>query len=144
VRRAFVVVLDACGVGALPDAAESGDAGANTLGHLGEMVGALELPVLGRLGLGSILSLAGLAPAAEPVLHGRLGAIGPGKDSLSGHWGLMGVALDRLPPVYPGGFPPEVLSIVSEISGRQILCNRPYNGIGAIDDFGEEHLRTGR
>ena len=83
--RAFVVVLDAVGAGELPDAADYGDAGANTLGHLAEAVGGLELPTLGRLGLGSILPLQGIPPAAEPAIHGRLHPLGPGKDSTTGH-----------------------------------------------------------
>ena len=143
-RRAFVVVLDACGVGALPDAADYGDAGANTLGHLAEAAGGLSLPTLGRLGLGSIIPLVGVAPAGAPVLHGRLGALGYGKDSTAGHWELMGVVQHVPPPTYPDGFPLEVLSVVSEAAGgRQVICNLPYNGIGAIDDFGEEQLATG-
>ena len=78
-RRAFVVVLDACGVGALPDAAQyTGDEGSNTLAHLAEDAGGLDLPVLGRLGLGSIVALQGVPPAAEPVVHGRLHPLGPG------------------------------------------------------------------
>jgi phosphopentomutase len=85
--RAAVIVLDACGVGALPDAdAYTGDSGANTLGHLAERVGGLELPTLERLGLGSILPLRGVAPAADPVVHGRLAPLGPGKESTTGHW----------------------------------------------------------
>jgi phosphopentomutase len=142
-RRAFVVVLDACGVGALPDAAQYGDEGTNTLGHLAQAAGGLRLPTLGRLGLGSILPLEGVPPAAEPVLHGRLHALGPGKDSTAGHWELMGVVAPRPMPTYPEGFPPEVVGAVRAASGRGVLCNRPYNGIGAIDDFGAEHLRTG-
>ena len=143
-RRAFVVVLDACGVGALPDAADYGDAGANTLGHLAQAAGGLSLPTLGSLGLGSILPLAGVAPAAAPVLHGRLAALGHGKDSTAGHWELMGVVQHQPPPTYPDGFPIEVLAVVSEAAGgRQVICNLPYNGIGAIDDFGEEQLATG-
>ncbi len=77
--RAAVIVLDACGVGALPDAADYGDAGTNTLGHLAELAGGLELPALQALGLGSILPLRGVAPAAEPVLHGRLHPLGPAR-----------------------------------------------------------------
>lgn len=142
-RRAFVVVLDACGVGALPDADSYGDAGCNTLGHLAELAGGLRLPALEALGLGSILPLIGVAPADHPVLHGRLHATGFGKDSTAGHWELMGVLQPEAPPTYPDGFPLEVMSIVSEASGRQIICNLPYNGIGAIDDFGEEHLSSG-
>ena len=141
--RAFVVVLDACGVGALPDAAAYGDAGANTLGHLAVQTGGLVLPTLGRLGLGSILPLQGVEPAAAPVLHGRLHALGPGKDSTAGHWELMGVVTSQPPPTYPAGFPDEVIELVREISGRGVVCNRPYNGIDAIEHFGAEHVRTG-
>jgi phosphopentomutase len=138
-----VIVLDACGVGALPDAADYGDAGTNTLGHLSEAAGGLELPTLQRLGLGSIIPLEGVAPAAAPVLHGRLHALGYGKDSTAGHWELMGVVQHRPMPTYPDGFPPEVIEIVRATSGHDVICNRPYEGVGAILDFGEEHLRTG-
>jgi phosphopentomutase len=142
-RRAFVIVLDACGVGALPDADTYGDAGANTLGHLAEAVGGLELPTLERLGLGSVAPIAGVAPAPDPVLHGRLHALGPGKDSTTGHWELMGVVAPHAPPTYPDGFPDEVVRTLAELAGRGVLCNRPYNGLDAIEDFGEEHLGTG-
>jgi len=142
-RRAFVVVLDACGVGALPDAADYGDEGTDTLGHLAEALGGLDLPTLGRLGLGSIVPLAGVPPAADPVLHGRLHALGPGKDSTSGHWELMGVVARHAPPTYPEGFPADVVDQVRALAGREVLCNAPYNGIAAIDDFGAEHVRTG-
>jgi phosphopentomutase len=142
-RRAFVIVLDACGVGALPDAAEYGDAGANTLGHLARETGGLELPVLAALGLGSILALDGVPPSESPVLHGRLHPLGPGKDSTTGHWELMGVVTPRPLPTYPDGFPAEVVSIVQRASGRDVICNRPYNGIDAIEHFGSEHVRSG-
>jgi phosphopentomutase len=143
VRRAFVVVLDACGVGALPDAADYGDAGANTLGHLADRTGGLVLPTLGGLGLGSILPLAGVPPAVAPVLHGRLHALGPGKDSTAGHWELMGVVMPHALPTFPRGFPREVIATVRAASGRGILCNQPRNGIEAIDRFGVEHVRSG-
>jgi phosphopentomutase len=142
-KRAFVVVLDACGVGALPDAPAYGDAGANTLGHLSEVTGGLQLPALQRLGLGSILNLEGVPPAGTPVLHGRLHALGPGKDSTAGHWELMGVVAPGPMPTYPAGFPPEVIALVRAAGRREVICNRPYNGIDAITDFGAEHLRTG-
>ncbi len=142
-RRAFVVVLDACGVGALPDAAGYGDAGANTLVHLAEAAGGLALPTLEALGLGSIVPLTGVAPAADPALHGRLHALGSGKDSTAGHWELMGVVSPSPPPTYPDGFPLEVIGRVRAAAGRDVICNRPYNGIGAIDDFGAEHVETG-
>ena len=143
-RRAFVVVLDACGVGALPDAADYGDAGTNTLAHLADAVGGLDLPALGALGLGSVVPLRGVPPAAEPALHGRLHPLGPGKDSTSGHWELMGVVPAVPAPTYPDGFPPEVVAAVGRAAGRGVLCNRPYNGVAAIDDFGAEHLESGR
>src|ERR1700761_9391916 len=142
-RRAFVFVIDACGVGALPDAAEYGDEGANTLAHVAEAVTGLELPTLAALGLGSILELEGVLPAGDPAIYGRLCALGPGKDSTAGHWELMGVVLDRPLPTYPDGFPAAVIARLEAAMGREIVCNRPYNGIAAIADFGAEHLRTG-
>jgi len=138
-----VIVLDACGVGALPDAADYGDGAANTLGHLAQAVGGLDLPTLGRLGLGSILDLPGVPPAQAPVLHGRLQAIGPGKDSTAGHWGLMGVSAARALPTYPDGFPPEIVEIVTRIARREVICNRASNGIEAIERCGPEHVCTG-
>jgi phosphopentomutase len=143
VSRAFVVVLDACGVGALPDGADYGDAGTNTLGHLATQTGGLVLPTLERLGLGSILALEGVPPSPNPVLHGRLHALGPGKDSTAGHWELMGVVMPHPAPTYPHGFPNEVIDTVRAASGRGILCNRPYNGIEAIDHFGARHVESG-
>jgi phosphopentomutase len=142
-RRAAVVVMDACGAGALPDAGDYGDAGTNTLGHVAEAVGGLDLPVLGRLGLGSILPLAGIAPAATPALHGRLAPLGPGKDSTTGHWELMGVVTPRPLPTYPDGFPEEVLSALSEATGLAFCCNAPANGVAVLYEWGPHHLRTG-
>jgi phosphopentomutase len=143
VRRAFVVVIDACGAGELPDSGDYGDAGANTLGHLAEQAHGLKLPTLGRLGLGSILPLDGVEPSGDPVLHGRLHALGPGKDSTAGHWELMGVVMDAPLPTYPVGFPAEVVELISWASGREVICNRPSNGIEAIEHFGAEHLESG-
>jgi phosphopentomutase len=142
-RRAFVVVLDACGAGALPDAASYGDVGTNTLAHVASAVGGLALPTLERLGLGSIIPLNGVAPAPEPGLHGRLAPLGPGKDSTAGHWGLMGVVMAEPLPVYPEGFPVEVVELIERLSGRGVLCNEPANGVEAIERFGAEHLQTG-
>ena len=141
--RAFVIVIDACGAGELPDAAEYGDAGANTLGHVAEANGGLELPVLESLGLGNIMPLAGAPPAADPVLHGRLHPLGPGKDTITGHWELMGAVTPVPLRTYPDGFPEEVLEPLRRATGREILCNRPYSGTEVIEDFGAEHMRTG-
>jgi phosphopentomutase len=143
VRRAFVIVLDACGAGALPDAADYGDAGANTLGHVAEAAGGLDLPVLQRLGLGNVLDLQGVPPTDDPVVHGRLHPLGPGKDTITGHWELMGVVTPVALRTYPDGFPPEVIDQLRDATGRGILCNRPYSGTQVIEDFGERHLATG-
>ena len=142
-RRAFVVVLDACGAGELPDAADYGDAGTNTLGHIAEAAGGLDLPVLGRLGLGSALPLEGVPPAAEPVLHGRLHPLGPGKDTISGHWELMGVVTPAPLRTYPDGFPEGIVDALRDATGRGVLLNAPCNGMAAIEDYGEQHRRTG-
>jgi phosphopentomutase len=135
--------MDACGVGALPDAADYGDQGTNTLAHVADAVGGLELPTLARLGLGSIVALRGVPTSADPAIHGRLHPLGPGKDSVTGHWELMGVVVERALPTYPDGFPPAVTERLVPAMGHQVICNRPYNGIAAIEDFGSEHLRTG-
>lgn len=141
-RRAFVVVLDACGVGALPDAAEYGDEGANTLAHVARAAGGLEVPHLGALGLGSIIDLDGVPPSKTPVLHGRLHPLGPGKDTIAGHWELMGVITPQPLPTYPGGFPPAVIAALEQATGREILANEPAEGIAVLEKYGAEHLRT--
>jgi phosphopentomutase len=142
-RRAAVIVLDACGVGALPDAPDYGDEGSNTLGHLAECAGGLDVPTLGRLGLGSILPLLGVPPAASPVVHGRLAPLGPGKESTTGHWELMGVVPQYALPTYPAGFPPGVRAALEEATGHRFCCNRPYSGTEVIEHYGPHHLATG-
>ncbi len=137
-------MLDACGAGALPDAQRYGDAGTNTLAHLAQAAGGLRLPTLERLGLGNVLALRGVEPSRRPLAaHGRLHPLGPGKDSATGHWELMGHVVARPLPTYPEGFPPEVVDRLVQATGRKIVCNAPYNGIEAIEDYGEEHLRSG-
>lgn len=142
-RRAFVLVIDACGAGAAADAAAYGDEGANTLAHVADAVGGLRLPALERLGLGSILELRGVAPSEDPAIHGLLHPLGAGKDSITGHWELMGVTLEHAPPTYPHGFPAELVARLERAMGHAVICNRPDNGIAAIEEFGSEHLRTG-
>jgi phosphopentomutase len=142
-RRAAVIVMDACGVGALPDAAAYGDEGTNTLAHLAELAGGLQLPVMGSLGLGSIVPIQGVPPAASPVLHGRVGAVGPGKESTTGHWELMGVRVDRALPTYPEGFPAGVVVALEQATAQRFCCNRPFSGTAVLDEYGGHHLRTG-
>lgn len=144
-RRAFVVVLDAVGAGALADTEAYGDpADAHTLAHVADAVGGLELPALQALGLGNITPIAGVPPSAHPVLHGRLAPQGPGKESTTGHWELMGVVTQTPLPVYPEGFGGDVVARLDEVAGsRGFCCNRPYSGTDVIRDFGEHHLATG-
>src|SRR3569833_351509 len=112
--RAIVVVMDAVGAGALPDAAQYGDPpDANTLVHLAEAVGGLDLPVLGSLGLGNIEAIEGVAPSDTPAIHGRLSAAGAGKDSTAGHWELMGVVSEVAQPTYPDGFPDKLVAVLA-------------------------------
>jgi phosphopentomutase len=142
--RAAVIVMDACGVGALPDAAEYGDpVDANTLAHVAEAVGGLHLPSLEALGLGNITDIEGVPPVDDPVVHGRLHPLGPGKESTTGHWELMGVVPQHPLPTYPGGFPPDVIEALERATGLRFCCNRPYSGTEVIEDFGPHHLETG-
>jgi phosphopentomutase len=138
-----VIVMDACGVGALPDAADYGDEGTNTLAHLAELAGGLELPRLQCLGLGSIVPIVGVPPAQAPVVHGRLAPEGPGKESVTGHWELMGVRVERDLPTYPEGFPPDVVAALEDATGLRFCANRPYSGTIVLEDYGQHHLETG-
>ena len=139
-RRAFVVVLDACGVGALPDAADYGDPGADTLVTVAERTGGLQLPTLQGLGLGNLRDIRGVEPTDAPqALHGRLHPLGPGKDSTTGHWELMGVVPPQPLPTYPDGFPPEVVELI----GVPVCANHPSDGMQALEDYGAHHLQTG-
>jgi phosphopentomutase len=142
-RRAAVVVLDACGVGELPDAASYGDSGSNTLAHLAERVGGLRLPTLERLGLGSIEPILGVTPAVGPAVYGRLRPLGPGKESTTGHWELMGVVPPFALPTYPEGFPAPIMRALEDATGLRFCCNQPYSGTEAIEAFGPHHLKTG-
>lgn len=142
--RAFVIVIDACGVGELPDSGAYGDAGANTLVHLANAAGGLSLPTLGALGLGRIVELPGVPPAPSPVLHGRLAPLGPGKDSTAGHWELMGVVVAKAPPTFPDGLPEELVVVVADVFGARPLCCAPHNGVEAIEEFGAEAVASGR
>jgi phosphopentomutase len=142
-RRAAVVVLDACGVGELPDSSDYGDAGADTLAHVAEAVDGLTLPNLGALGLGNITEILGVPPAGAPMVHGRLHPMGPGKDSTTGHWELMGAITPAPLPTFPNGFGPEIVARLEQATGHTFCCNKPYSGTEVLDDFGEHHLQTG-
>lgn len=143
--RVFLIVLDGVGIGALPDAADYGDSGSNTLLHVAEAVGGLRLPHLESLGLGCLLDLPGVRAVAGPRgARGRLAERSKGKDSTSGHWELAGLELDRAFPTYPRGFPLELLDRWSGRTGRGWMANVVGSGTDVIQQHGAEHQRTGR
>jgi phosphopentomutase len=142
--RIIVVVLDSLGIGAMPDAADWGDEGRDTLGHVAGSR-PLHLPNLVRLGLANIRSVAGLSPVPHPdAAYGRAALLSPGKDTTAGHWEMAGVILDKPFPTYPHGFPSEIIQKIERIIGRKLLGNYPASGTEIIRQLGEEHLRTGR
>jgi phosphopentomutase len=143
-ERIIWIVLDSVGVGELPDAGEYGDAGRNTLGHIAESR-PLKLPNLVSLGLANIVPLHNLAPTAEPLgAYGKGATHSPGKDTTTGHWEMAGVWLDQAFPVYPHGFPRELIAEFERQIGRQTLGNKPASGTEIIKELGEEHVRTGK
>jgi len=144
-QRAIVIVLDSVGIGELPDAGAYGDRGSNTLGNIAARV-PLRLPTLRAFGLARLVPLGAAPPVQTPPLPcavGRMAEVSPGKDSVTGHWELMGVVLDRAFPVFPDGFPGEVMREFSRRTGRGVLGNKPASGTQIIDELGAEHMRTG-
>lgn len=143
-KRIFITVLDSLGIGALPDAHEYGDGGANTLGHIGENMGAIHLPNLGKLGLGNLLPLPGVAPVQQPIgYYGKMQEISLGKDTSTGHWEMMGVEVNTPFKTWPNGFPPELIEEFSRRIGRGVLGNKPASGTAIIEELGVKHIETG-
>lgn len=145
-RRAIVIVLDGCGVGALPDAAQYGptDAESSTLPHIADAVDGLRLPNLQRLGLGNIAPLRGVAPGPARGGWGRMAEASAGKDSVTGHWEMMGIVTKTPFPTYPHGFPPEVITAFETEIGRGTLGNVAASGTDIIKRLGVEHSATGK
>lgn len=142
-KRVFVIVLDSFGIGELPDAANYHDTGSNTLASC-FATGNLQVPQMQNLGLYNIDGVTvGQTVTAPAGAFGRMAERSAGKDTTTGHWELMGLVSQKPMPTYPQGFPPEVLKELSRRTGRGILCNLPYSGTQVIQDYGEEHLRTG-
>jgi phosphopentomutase len=141
--RVFWIVLDSVGIGALPDAADYGDVGRDTLGHIARSR-PLRLPNVVRLGLANIKPLDHLTPPAHPAgSFGKGLTVSPGKDTTTGHWEMAGIWLDQAFPVYPQGFPPEIIQEFEGRIGRRTLGNKPASGTEIIKELGEEHMRTG-
>lgn len=142
--RAIVIVMDSVGIGELEDAVEYGDEGSNTVGNIARQV-PLQLSTLRQLGLDRLVDLGGPAPIKPPRgAYGRMAESSPGKDSVTGHWEMMGIVLERPFPVFPNGFPKELIAEFEKRIGRGTLGNHAASGTQVIDELGAEHIRTGK
>ena len=143
-ERVIWIVLDSVGIGPLPDAADYGDVGRNTLGHIAESRPLL-VPTLVQMGLANIAPLKYLTPASKPsAAFGKGATHSPGKDTTTGHWEMAGIWLDQAFPVYPNGFPREIIDAFEKQIGRGSIGNKPASGTEIIKELGEEHVRTGK
>lgn len=143
-KKVHVIVMDSVGIGEAPDAEKFGDAGSDTLGHIAKEMNGLNMPVMGSLGLSNIRKLQGIEPAQPPkAYYGKMQEASVGKDTMTGHWEIMGLNIDKPFKVYPDGFPPELITELEMRTGRKVLCNKPYSGTAVIEDYGKEHMETG-
>lgn len=143
-KKIFCIILDGLGVGELPDAAEYGDTGSNTLGNLAKAVGGLRLPRLERMGLANILPVEGLQPQTEPAAaYGKMAEKSPGKDTTTGHWEIAGLVLEQPFPTFPQGFPRDLIEEFERRIGRRTLGNKVASGTQVIQELGPEHQQTG-
>ncbi|AKG35489.1 phosphopentomutase [Paenibacillus durus] len=143
-KRICFIVLDSVGIGEAPDAASFGDAGAHTLGHILERNPGLKLPNMQRLGLANIAPLPPLEPASAPeAYYGKMQEVSVGKDTMTGHWELMGLKIETPFNTYPDGFPAELIQKFEAATGRKVLGNKPASGTEILDEYGEEQMKTG-
>ena len=142
-KRVHLIVMDSVGIGQAPDAEKFGDVGADTLGHIAEKAG-LHIPHLENLGLGTIRPLKGVKDVKDHKGYAtKLEEVSVGKDTMTGHWEIMGLNIKKPFRVFPDGFPEELLEKIREFSGRNIVCNKPYSGTKVIDDYGKHQMETG-
>lgn len=143
-KKIHVIVMDSVGIGEAPDADKFGDVGSHTLGHIAEKMNGLNMPTLERMGLSNIHELQGIAKSENPTaFYGMMQEASVGKDTMTGHWEIMGLNIDKPFKVYPEGFPQELITKLEAATGRKVLCNLPYSGTAVIDDYGKEHMETG-
>lgn len=144
IKRIFLIVLDSCGIGYEPDAADFGDVGADTMGTISKSE-KFNIPNLIRMGIGHLDGIEYLPKAENPTAAvARMREISRGKDTTIGHWEIAGVVSPSPLPTYPNGFPKEILDKLTEACGRGIICNKPYSGTDVIRDYGDEHVKTGK
>ena len=142
-RRVFLIVLDSYGIGELPDAKEFGDEGSNTLRSIIKSA-EYDTPLMKKMGLFNIDGVDYVDGVTNPIgSFGRLAEVSKGKDTTIGHWEIAGIVSEKPLPTYPEGFPEDLLAEYSRLTGRGILCNKPYSGTEVINQYGEEHLKTG-
>jgi phosphopentomutase len=145
IDRVVLIVLDSCGCGAAPDAAQYGDAGSDTLGNMSVKVGGMTLPHLQGLGIGHLTTILGVPPVARPRgAYGKMREASAGKDTTTGHWEMTGLQVDRGFPTFPDGFPSEMIARFEKQIGRGVLGNKPASGTAIIEELGVEHLETGK
>ncbi|WP_419956226.1 phosphopentomutase [Neobacillus niacini] len=143
-KRVFLIVMDSVGIGESPDADKFGDKGADTLGHIAERMNGLHMPNMGQLGLSNIREIKGIEKASKPLAyHTKMMEASNGKDTMTGHWEIMGLNIQTPFRVFPEGFPDELLSELEERTGRKIIGNKPASGTEILDELGEEHMKTG-
>ncbi len=143
-KRVFLIVLDSYGIGELPDAAAFGDAGCNTLRSITSSK-EYDTPLMKEMGLCNIDGIDYMGKTEEPIgAYGRLAETSKGKDTTIGHWEIAGIVSEKPLPTYPDGFPQDLLDEFSRLTGRGVLCNKPYSGTEVIKAYGEEHLKTGK
>ncbi|MDX1770318.1 MAG: phosphopentomutase [Planococcaceae bacterium] len=143
-KRIHLVVMDSVGIGEAPDAKSFGDEGSDTLGHIAERMGGLKMPNMEKLGLSNIRPIKGISPVDKPTAHfGKLQEASVGKDTMTGHWEIMGLNIDKPFKVYPDGFPQELIQALEEKTGRKVIGNKPASGTEILDELGEEHMKTG-
>jgi phosphopentomutase len=143
-KRIFLIVMDSVGIGESPDADKFGDKGADTLGHIAERMNGLNMPNMGKLGLSNIREIKGIEKAEKPLAYfTKMMEASNGKDTMTGHWEIMGLNIQTPFRVFPDGFPDELLSVLEERTGRKIIGNKPASGTEILDELGEEHMKTG-
>ncbi|MGX6442641.1 phosphopentomutase [Neobacillus sp. K501] len=142
--RIFLIVMDSVGIGEAPDAERFGDKGADTLGHIAERMNGLKMPNMGKLGLSNINEIKGIEKAEKPLaFYTKMMEASNGKDTMTGHWEIMGLNIQTPFQVFPDGFPDELVSELEKRTGRKIIGNKPASGTEILDELGEEHMKTG-
>ncbi len=143
-KRIFLIVMDSVGIGEAPDAEKFGDKGADTLGHIAEKMGGLNMPNMAKLGLSNIREIKGIPKAEKPfAYYTKMQEASSGKDTMTGHWEIMGLNIQKPFKVFPNGFPQELIEKIEEKTGRKVIGNKPASGTAIIDELGKEHMETG-